>query len=107
MFCYKFIIEIQPQRSTISAHAIEAIDPIAIKEGASPRKTRCIKADPRRLIKKRSPLVVLIGKTPVFLFVVGLIISITVNTVNPTAIAMKNIAVGKVHAIQFKRHVPV
>ena len=76
------------------------IDPIAIKDGANPRKTICIKADPRRLMKKRSPLVVLIGKKPFFSLVVGLRTSIIVNVVNPIAIAMKKIMVGSVHAIQ-------
>jgi len=76
------------------------IDPIAIKDGASPRKTMCIKADPRRLMKKRSPLVVLIGKNPFFSLVVGFRTSTIENAVNPIAIAMKKTAVGSVHAIQ-------
>ena len=96
----KLIIKIQPQPSTIITQAIEMIDPIVIKDGASPRKTICIKADPRRLMKKRSPLVVLIGKKPFFSLAVGLRTSMIVNAVNPIAIVMKKMAVGRVHAIQ-------
>ena len=66
-----------------------------------------MKADPSRLIKKRSPLVVLMGKNPFFVLVVGLTTSIIVNRVNPIATAMKKLAVGKVQAIQFMTLFPV
>ena len=62
-----------------------------------------MKAEPRRLIKRRSPRVVLIGKNPVFPLLVGLINSSTVNKVRVIAIATKKMAVGKVHAIQLTR----
>ena len=107
MFRDIFIIKTQPQRSTIAAQTIEAIDPSATQEGASPRKKICMKADPSRLIKKRSPLVVLMGKNPSFLVAVGLTTSIIVNRANPIATATKKLAVGKVQAIQFMTLFPV
>ena len=60
-----------------------------------------MKADPSKLIKKRSPLVVLIGKNPVLRLVVGLITSNIVKRVKPITTATKKLAVGKVQAIQF------
>lgn len=99
------IIVFQPHRNTTIAQAIAVTDPYNIEAEESPRKAMWINADPSKLIKTRSPRVVLIGKNPLRL-TVGLMISKTVNRANPVAIDTKKIAVGRVQAIQLTRVSP-
>jgi hypothetical protein len=64
----------------------------------TPSQAKLIKAEPRSVMKRRSPRVVSILKTPIR-GASGNLIPKIVNTVKMLAIMIKNVAVGHVHAI--------